>query len=135
MCNSTITKTDSFPQKDTVSAVLSVLGCSPYHFDCDLSTFTNWTFCKPPASDALDGYPSTRVTLRLSILRHNHSSVGILTLILPKVCCLGAWKELSSVEEDGVFMSGTWVHPMPSTVSQYVCSSKRAYSVFAVVRS
>ena len=41
-------------QNDTDPAGLSWLGSRLYNFACDLLCFTNWSLCRPSASELLD---------------------------------------------------------------------------------
>ena len=112
---------------------LFLLGCSPYHYVCNCLNFTNWSFLKPPAPDALDGDHSTKVTFSFSIFLQSHSMVHSLTLIVPCGCCLGAVNGFSSAHEEELSMSGMCVQPIydliPHTVSRCDCSSERVWLV------
>ena len=72
------------------------------------------------------------VKFNLSIFRHNQSSVGKFTLILPVGCCLGAAKGLSSELESAESTSGMCDQPIkdliPRMVSLEFCSSDNVWS-------
>ena len=73
-----------------------------YHLLWDLGDFTS---LKSPASELLEGYPSTKVTFNLSYFLHSHSSVGIFTEIFQTGCCFGLAKGLSLAAEVAVLKS------------------------------